>query len=252
MAFDGRFGKVVIEKGVVLEFREFELLGPKVESSLENAEGFLLIEHADGKEVTDLQDEAVRLLQQCGLGNADVPGKSDDLLLRGKMRMQIRKSLLWILGQIGERASQLVRSSQSLVQNHVIDGQRKQRVGLAAKISDAVLNRGVYDGIVVELVRNCFIVPLEQVLVDAVIFIEQLQRRFQALSQAINRSVVKTLIVHTTDFEDDAHFACLGEKDVRTNESVQIDLLAERAGFVVVLEDSTKPEHDHPFALEWG
>lgn len=166
--------------------------------------------------------------------------------------MQIRKGFLWILGKFGERASQLVCSLQSLVQNDVIDGQRKQRVGLAVKISDAVLNRGVYDGIVVEFVRNCFIVPLEEVLVDAVVFIEELQRRFQTLCQTINRSVVKTLVVHTADFEDEAHFSCLGEKNVRTNESVQIDLLAERAGVVVVLEDSTKPEHDHPFALEWG
>ena len=46
--------------------------------------------------------------------------------------------------------------------------------------------------------------------------------------------------------------AALGEKHVRTDEAVEIDLLAERAGLVVVLEDPAKPKHDHLFELESG
>ena len=68
MTFERRFGEVVIEKGVVLEFGEFEFVGMEVECSLENAEGFLLVEHADSKEVADLQDEAAGFLKQRGLG----------------------------------------------------------------------------------------------------------------------------------------------------------------------------------------
>src|SRR5208283_1404327 len=40
MAFEMRFGKVVIEEGVVFEFGEFELVRMEVERSLENAERF--------------------------------------------------------------------------------------------------------------------------------------------------------------------------------------------------------------------
>ncbi len=43
MAFDGGFGQVVVEKGVVFEFGKFELVGMKVESLLENAEDFLFV-----------------------------------------------------------------------------------------------------------------------------------------------------------------------------------------------------------------
>ena len=45
MAFERGLGKVVIEKGIVFEFGEFEFVGMEVERSLENAKGFLFVEH---------------------------------------------------------------------------------------------------------------------------------------------------------------------------------------------------------------
>ncbi len=93
MAFDGRFGKVVVEEGVVLEFGEFEFVGMEVERSLENAEGFLFVEHPNSEEVADLEDEAAGLLKQRRLGVADVLPKNDDLLLTRKMRPQIGERL---------------------------------------------------------------------------------------------------------------------------------------------------------------
>ena len=107
-------------------------------------------------------------------------------------------------------------------------------------------------GIGVELVGDGLVVALEEVLVDAIVFVEQLQRRFEALRETVNRSVVETLVVDAANFEDDADLPALGEKNVRTDKAVEIDLLAERAGLVVVLEDSAKPEHGHPFGFEWG
>ena len=62
MTFERRFGKVVIEEGVVFEPGEIEFVGRKFERLLENAEGFLFVEHAHGEEVADLKDEAARLL----------------------------------------------------------------------------------------------------------------------------------------------------------------------------------------------
>ena len=151
-----------------------------------------------------MEDEAASFLKQRCLRIADVLSKNDDLLLARKMRPQIGKGFFRILGKLGERASELVRSLKSLVQHYVINRQGKERVGLAAKIGDAILDRGVYDGIAVELVRDGFVVALEEVLVEAVVFVEQLQGGFEAFCETVNRCVVETLVVDAANFEDDA------------------------------------------------
>ena len=84
-------------------------------------------------------------------------------------------------------------------------------------------------------------------MVDAVIFVEQLQRRFQTLRETVNRCGVETFVVDATDFKNESDLPTLGQENVWTDEPVEIDLLAEGAGPVVVLEDSAKPEHGHPF-----
>ena len=71
--------------------------------------------------------------------------------------------MLW---NFGERRAKCAFVMEAFVENYVVDGKRKQRVGFAREIGDAVLNRGVYDGFAVEFVGNCFVVPLEEVLVD--------------------------------------------------------------------------------------
>src|SRR5580704_16538433 len=44
MAFEGRFRKVVIEEGVVLEFGKVDFVGMEIQCALENPEGFLFVE----------------------------------------------------------------------------------------------------------------------------------------------------------------------------------------------------------------
>src|SRR5208283_2471412 len=176
--------------------------------------------------------------------------KNNSLLLGGEMRPEISKGLLWILGELGERGSELLGNLKSLVQHHVIDGQGKERVGLAAEVGDAVFDRSVHNGAGVEFVGDRFLVAFEEVLVDAVVFVEQLQGRFEALRETVNRGIVETLVIDAAYFEDDAHLAAFCEKDVRPDEAVEIDLLAQRAGLVIVFEDSAKPEHGHPFGSQ--
>src|SRR5208283_5720980 len=101
--------------------------------------------------------------------------KNNSLLLGGEMRPEISKGLPWILGELGERASELLGNLKSLVQHHVIDRQGKERVGLAGEVGDAVFDRGVYYGVAIELVRDRLVVAFEEVLVDAEVFVEQLQ-----------------------------------------------------------------------------
>src|SRR5713101_9345680 len=54
VAFEMGFAEVVIEKGDGLEPGRFDLLRGKVESLLENAEGFLFIEQTDRQKIADL------------------------------------------------------------------------------------------------------------------------------------------------------------------------------------------------------
>src|SRR5260221_7093646 len=252
MTFDRRFGKVVIEKSVVLELGELELDGIEVERSLQNAEGILLVEHPDREKVADLQDEAPGFLKQRGLGISNVLPEGDNLLLGRKMRLQICEGLFRVLRKLRKGASEFMHGLKTLVQHDVIDRQGEERVGLAPEIRDAILNRGDYNWAAIELVRDGLVVALEEVLVDAVVFVEQFQSGFETFRESVKRSGVETLVVHTTHLEDDADLAGLCEKDIRPDEAIEIDLLAEGAGLVVVFEDSPKPEHGHPFGLQRG
>ena len=115
MAFEGRFGQVVIQKRVVFEFGEFEFGGMEVERSLENAEGFLLVEQADRKEVADLEDEAASFLKEQSLGISNVLSKADNLLLGREMCAQISDGFCRILRELRKRTSKLMGSLKTLV-----------------------------------------------------------------------------------------------------------------------------------------
>ena len=69
-----------------------------------------------------------------------------------------------------------MRSLKSLKEHHVVDGKRKERVGLAREVGDAILDGGIDNRVGVEFVRDGLIIPLKQVLIDSVVFIEQLER----------------------------------------------------------------------------
>src|SRR5579859_2144749 len=245
MTFDGRFGKVVVEKGVVFEFGEIEFCGMEVEGSLQNAEGLLLVERADSKKVAYLQDEAPGFLKQHGLGISNVLPEGDNLLLGRKMGSQIGDDFFRILRKLCKGASEFMHGLKTLVQHDVIDRQGEERVGLTAEISDAILNRGVYDWAVIELVGDGLVVAFEEILIDAVVFVEQFQSGFETLRETVNRGGVEALVVHTAKLENDTDLAGLCEKDIRPDEAIEIDLLAEGAGLVIVFEDSAKPEHGH-------
>jgi hypothetical protein len=63
---------------------------------------------------------------------------------------------------------------------------------------------------------------------------------------------VEAFVVDAANFENDSDLAALGQKRVRADKAVEIDLRAERAGLAVVLEDSAKPEHGGPAGPEIG
>src|SRR5712692_12036209 len=79
-----------------------------------------------------------------------------------------------------ERPSECASVPEALEQNYVVDGKRKKRVRFGRKESDAIFNGGIYNSIAIELVRDRFVVSFEEVLVDAVVVVEQLECRFEA------------------------------------------------------------------------
>src|SRR5580692_7587126 len=130
------------------------------------------------------------------------------------MRAKLGDGFFRIFRKVGERAGEPMRSLHSLGKHNEVDRKRKERIGLAGEVGDARLDRRVHDGIAVELVRDGFVVALEQILVDPVVLVEQLQGGLKTFCEAVYRSDVKTLVIHATYFEDKADLTTLGEKDV--------------------------------------
>src|SRR5258706_14253113 len=101
-----------------------------------------------------------------------------------------------------QRTSECASVPEALEQNYVVDGKRKKRVRFGRKESDAIFDCGIYDRIAIELVRDRFVVPLEGVLVDAVVVVEQLECRFEAFCQAVERVAVQALVVDAPNLKD--------------------------------------------------
>src|ERR1700688_309656 len=57
MAFEMGFAEVIVQKRVVFQAGERNLLWIEIESLLEDAERFLLVEHPHGQKIAYLQDE---------------------------------------------------------------------------------------------------------------------------------------------------------------------------------------------------
>src|SRR5712692_4771383 len=93
--------------------------------------------------------------------------------------------------------------TEALEQNYVVDGKREKRVRFGRKESDAIFDSGIYDSIAIELVRDRFVVSLEEVLVDAVVVVEQLECRFETFCEAIDRVSVQALVIDAPNLKDD-------------------------------------------------
>src|SRR5439155_20681035 len=127
--------------------------------------------------------------------------------------------------------------------NYVVDRKREKCVCFGRKEFDAILDGGVYDRFAIELVRDRFVVPFEEVLVDSVVVVEKLECRFESLCQAVERVSVQALVVDAPNFKDDTEVSRLGEEDVGIDKPVKIHLLVERTRLRVILENSLKPKH---------
>src|SRR5712691_3592200 len=84
-----------------------------------------------------------------------------------------------------QRTSECASVPEALEQNYVVGGKRKKRVRFGRKESDAIFDGGIYDRIAIELVRDRFVVSLEEVLVDAVVVVEKKEGRIEEESEKV-------------------------------------------------------------------
>src|SRR6266849_5882190 len=111
-----------------------------------------------------------------------------------------------------QRTSECASVPEALEQNYVVDRKRKKRVRFGRKESDASFDGGIYDRIAIELVRDRFVVPFEEVLIDAVVVIEKLECRFEAFCEAIERVPVQALIIDASNLKNNSEVTCLGQE----------------------------------------
>src|SRR6266849_4876183 len=126
-----------------------------------------------------------------------------------------------------QRTSECASVPEALEQNYVVDRKRKKRVRFGRKESDASFDGGIYDRIAIELVRDRFVVPFEEVLVDAVVVVEQLECRFEALCQAVERVPIQALVIDAPNLKDDAQVSGFGKENMRIDKAVQVHLFVE-------------------------
>src|SRR5258708_5611381 len=119
-----------------------------------------------------------------------------------------------------QRTSECASVAEALEQNYVVDRKRKKRVRFGRKESDAIFDGGIYDRIA-----------------------EELERRFEALCQAVKRVPIQALVVDAPNFKDDTEIPRLGEEGMGIDKPVKIHLFVERTRLRVILEDSLKPKH---------
>ncbi len=158
---------------------------------------------------------------------AYLPVDEHDLLSRGEVRPEFPECFGRLFRELQERTAERAPVTEALEQDDVVDRERKERVCFAPKVGDAILDGGVHDGIAVEFVGDGLVVPLEDILVDAVVLIKQFQRRFEALRDGVDRVPVQAFVIHTVDLEDHAEVSGLCKKHMLIDEPVEIHLLVE-------------------------
>src|SRR5438270_5727181 len=116
------------------------------------------------------------------------------------MSSQFGKRFGRLLRNGDERSRERARVAEAFEENDVIDRQREKRVRFARKIREAILDGRVHNRLAIEPVLDRLVVPLEEVLIDAVVVVKQLERRFKPLGQAVERGSVQALVLDAPHF----------------------------------------------------
>ena len=145
--------------------------------------------------------------------------------------------------QLREHRPEVPGIAEAFEEHDEINRDGKEVLRLVREIGDAVTDGCVDDGFAVECVRNHRAVAFEQILVDAIVFIEEFERGFEPLGQSVDGLLVQTLVIDPLDLEDQTEVPGLGQKRVLVDKSIEIHALVQRAGFYVVPEDAFESKH---------
>src|ERR1039458_7211774 len=96
---------------------------------------------------------------------------------------------------MGESLSNARFCSLRFIDDHVIDVDLIEAVGLRLKELSALLDSGIYQLVAVCLKRDLWIVLFEEVLIDEVIGTEKLERGLQMLHGKILSTLVRGFVV---------------------------------------------------------
>ena len=141
VTLDMRLRQVIVQEGVVPQLRELCLLRTKIERPFHHAEGFGLIKHAYGDEITDLQNEALDTPPQQCLCLAYASVEENDLFLARQFSQDLFQTLRWCRSQLSEGAGYLVHRTRGFKEHDKIDGQRKEVLSPVPEIRDSVFDR---------------------------------------------------------------------------------------------------------------
>ena len=159
------------------------------------------------------------------------------------MGSQFRKRFGRLLRNGDERSRERARVAEAFEENDVIDRQREKPVRFARKIREAILDGRVHNRLAIEPVRDRFVIPFEEVLIDAVVVVKQLERRFKPLREACERGLVQAFVIDTPHFHHNAEVSRLGEEHVGVDEAVEVHLFVERTCLFVVPENPFQLKH---------
>ena len=125
---------------------------------------------------------------------------------------------------MGESFSNTSSGALRFIDDHVIDVDLIEAVGLRLKELSALLDSGIYQLVAVCLERDIWIVLFEEVLIDAVIGAEKLERGLQMLHGKSLSTLVEGFVVDSFNFQNCCHVAGFSEESVVVPETVEVHL----------------------------
>src|ERR1039458_3225984 len=108
---------------------------------------------------------------------------------------------------MGEGLPNASSGALRFIDDHVIDVDLIEAVGLGLKELSALLDSGIYQLVAVCLERDLWIVLFEEVLIDAVIGAEKLECGLQMLHGKGLSTLVEGFVVDSFNFQDCCHVA---------------------------------------------
>ena len=130
-----------------------------------------------------------------------------------------------------------------LVEQHQVQGEVVQVLSAAVQVSRASLDRLVGDRLFALGRDERPNGPLQQVLVDATVFVQEPERRLEAMRERLPLGVRETLIIHAPKPIGDAHVAGLREKRRVVHEAPERQQAVHATGVAIVAKDSADAHH---------